>query len=332
MSKVLVTGAGGFIGSHVVEGLVRAGRTVKALVRYNSTSSRGWLSELGSEVLKHVEVVHGDVRDGDSLRASLRGCGEVVHLAALIGIPYSYSSPSSYVATNISGTLNVLQAVRDLELDRMVHTSTSEVYGTALFAPITEEHPLQAQSPYSATKIAADQLVLSFWRSFSTPVVIIRPFNTYGPRQSLRAVVPTIISQVLLGNSNLELGSLTPTRDLTFVTDTAQAFVAALDSPVALGEVIHLGTGFEISIGDLANLIAELMGTSVEVTADQARLRPAASEVERLVSDPARARQLLGWMPSGTGREGLVHGLNATIDWMRSRQERESATWRGYHV
>lgn len=332
MSKVFVTGAGGFIGSHVVDALVRAGHSVKALVRYNSTGSTGWLRELDTKVLEHVEIVHGDVRDGDSLRAMMSGCDEVLHLAALIGIPYSYSSPSSYVATNVVGTLNVLQAARELSLSRVVHTSTSEVYGTALFAPITEEHPLQAQSPYAASKIGADQLAISYWRSFDTPVVVLRPFNTFGPRQSLRAVIPTIISQLLLGQSTIELGSITPTRDLTFVTDTARAFVAALRSEQAVGEVIQLGTGYEISVGDLAGLISEQIGVAAVVKTNTSRTRPASSEVERLVSDPTRASQLLGWSPSNPGRQGLIDGLNATIDWLRTQQDRDANSWGGYHV
>lgn len=332
MSRVLVTGAGGFIGSHVVEALVAQGHSVTGMVRYNSSSSIGWLSALTPDIVSDVQIVHGDVRDADSVSSAMAGCDSVLHLAALIGIPYSYQSPASYVATNVTGTMNILQAARDFEIRRVVHTSTSEVYGTALFAPITEDHPLQAQSPYSASKIGADQLALSFWRSFETPVVVLRPFNTYGPRQSLRAVIPTIITQLLLGEPTVRLGALHPTRDLTFVTDTASAFVAALAAPGLDGEVIQLGTGFEIAIGELARLIAEIMEVTIDIVSESERHRPEGSEVERLISDPQRARSLLAWAPSSSGKEGLTAGLAQTIEWMRSVQSGDSLRWRSYHV
>lgn len=332
MSRVLVTGAGGFIGSHVVEALVEQGHSVVGMVRYNSASSIGWLNAIQPAVISNVQIVHGDVRDADSVRGAMTGCDAVLHLAALIGIPYSYQSPASYVSTNVTGTLNVLQAARDLEIQRVVHTSTSEVYGTALFAPITEDHPLQAQSPYSASKIGADQLALSFWRSFHTPVVVLRPFNTFGPRQSLRAVVPTIIAQLLLGDPEVRLGALHPTRDLTFVTDTARAFVASLTASGIEGEVIQLGTGFEIAIGQLAQLIAEIMNVPIDLVSESERLRPEGSEVERLLSDPQWARDLLGWEPALSGRNGLIEGLRQTIEWMSSLQAQDKSRWRSYHV
>lgn len=332
MSRVLVTGAGGFIGSHVVESLIRDGRSVRALVRYNSAGTIGWLKALGSDILDHVEVVQGDIRDYESVSSAIKNCAQVLHLAALIGIPYSYLSPTSYVATNVNGTLNVLQASRVHEVSRVVHTSTSEVYGTAIFAPITEDHPLQAQSPYSASKISADQLAISYWRSFSTPTVVIRPFNTYGPRQSLRAVIPTIVSQLLSGERKIKLGSTTPTRDLTFVSDTAEGFVAALSAKDVEGQVIQLGTGFEISVGDLAHLIAEVMELSIEIVTDSARVRPEQSEVERLVSDPSRARELLDWEPLRSEKTGLIEGLRETIDWMRSIAPENPSQWQDYHV
>lgn len=332
MSRVLVTGAGGFIGSHVVEALARDEYEVKALVRYNSSNSIGWLSTIDPGLLSNVKIVHGDVRDADSVRVSMAGCDEVLHLAALIGIPYSYEAPASYIATNVNGTLNVLQAARDLEVRRVVHTSTSEVYGSALYVPITEGHPLQAQSPYSASKIGADQIALSYWRSFQTPVVVLRPFNTFGPRQSLRAVIPTIISQLLLGDPVVRLGSVHPRRDFTFVTDTAQAFLAALSHPEVEGKVIQLGTGFEIAVGEVATLIAEIMNTPIEIVSESERTRPASSEVDRLLSDPEQAHRLLGWEPIYSGRDGLTAGLAQTIEWMRYQQPEDESLWRSYHV
>ena len=259
----------------------------------------------------------GDVRDPHGVREAMQGCDAVLHLAALIGIPYSYHSPDTYVDTNIKGTLNILQMARDLGLKKVIHTSTSEVYGTAQTVPIREDHPLQGQSPYSATKIGADQLALSFHRSFGLPVTILRPFNTYGPRQSARAVIPTIITQILKGKKEISLGSLHPTRDLVFVEDTVDGFLKGLEAPNIAGEVIHLGVGHEISIGDLANLIAELMEVKIRIQADTQRIRPEGSEVERLVADPSKAKKLLGWEPKYVGREGLKQGLLKTIKWFR---------------
>jgi NAD dependent epimerase/dehydratase len=317
VAKILITGSDGFIGSHLTEALVRAGHTVRAFVYYNSFSSWGWLDHCAPEVQGQFEVFPGDVRDPNGVRTAMRDCEVVLHLAALIGIPYSYHSPDTYVDTNIKGTLNVVQAARDLNVSRVVHTSTSEVYGTAQFVPITEEHPLQGQSPYSATKIGADQIALSFHKSFATPVVVLRPFNTYGPRQSARAVIPTIITQIADGRSKIKLGSVSPTRDFNFVSDTVSGFVAAIDAPAAVGQVINLGSGFEISIGDTARTIAELMDVPIELDLDAERLRPQASEVDRLLACNEKARRLLGWKPAYGKIAGLRRGLAETIEWFR---------------
>jgi dTDP-glucose 4,6-dehydratase len=313
--KVLVTGADGFIGSHLTEELVRRGHDVRAFVLYNSFGSWGWLDTVPDEVRARLDVFAGDVRDPNGVRQAVEGCEAVLHLAALIAIPYSYHSPDTYVDTNVKGTLNVLQAARALGVRRLIHTSTSEVYGTARFVPITEEHPLQGQSPYSASKIAADQLAYSFYASFGLPVVIARPFNTYGPRQSARAVIPTIITQLSAGQRQVKLGAMAPTRDFNFVADTVTGFVSALESANGLGEVVNFGTGFEISIGDTAQLIAEVMGASLEIVTDEKRLRPENSEVERLCAHAGRARELFGWAPRYTGREGLKRGIAETVRW-----------------
>jgi len=315
--KVLVTGADGFIGSHLTEALVRAGHQVRAFVLYNSFNSRGWLDHCAREVAGEFEVFAGDLRDPHAARAATHGCEAVLHLAALIGIPYSYHSPDSYVEVNIKGTLNVLQAARELGVKRLVHTSTSEVYGTARFVPITEEHPLQGQSPYAASKIGADQLAMSFCTSFGTPVTILRPFNTYGPRQSARAVIPTIITQIATGARRVKLGSLHPTRDFNYVADTVAGFLAVLGTDRGIGEVINLGSNFEISIGGLARCIAEIMGAEIEIIADPGRLRPPNSEVERLWAATDKARELLAWQPRYGGIEGFRRGLAQTIEWYR---------------
>jgi dTDP-glucose 4,6-dehydratase len=315
MNKILVTGADGFIGSHLCEALVRAGHEVRAFVYYNSFGHRGWLDSSPAEIQDALDVFAGDIRDPHGVRTAMRGCDTVLHLAALIGIPYSYHSPDAYVDTNVRGTLNVVQAARDLEVQRVVHTSTSEVYGTARFVPINEEHPLQGQSPYSATKIGADQIALSFQRSFGTPVAVIRPFNTFGPRQSARAVIPTIITQIAAGERRIRLGSLQPTRDFSYVSDTVQGFVRVAQSDAAVGQVINIGSGFEISIGDTARLIAELMDAQIEILCDAERTRPPDSEVERLWADTTLARTLLGWQPQYGGLDGFRRGLAATIDW-----------------
>lgn len=314
--RVLVTGSDGFIGSHLVEALLEQGCDVRALVYYNSFNSWGWLDTLPAEQLAALDVFAGDVRDPNGVREACKGIDVVFHLAALIGIPFSYHSPDSYVDTNVKGTLNVLQAVRDLGLQRVIVTSTSEVYGTARYVPIDESHPLQGQSPYSASKIGADKMAESFYRSFSTPVVTARPFNTYGPRQSARAVIPTIVTQLLAGRTRLELGALSPTRDLTYVTDTAAGFIALASCDDAVGREVNLGNGQEISIGDLAALTAEVVGTSIEVVSAGERLRPTKSEVQRLLADTTLMRSLTGWEPTVTLREGLTN----VVEWF-SRPE-----------
>ncbi|BAO43675.1 NAD-dependent 4,6-dehydratase LegB [Thiolapillus brandeum] len=318
--KILVTGADGFIGSHLVESLVRAGHDVRAFVLYNSFNSWGWLDQCSADVAGHFEVFAGDIRDPNGVRTAMKGCDGVLHLAALIAIPFSYHSPDTYVDTNIKGTLNVVQAARDLEVARVVQTSTSEVYGTARYVPIDEAHPLQGQSPYSASKIGADQIAMSFHSAFDTPVVLLRPFNTYGPRQSARAVIPTIITQIANGQRRIKLGSLYPTRDFSYVEDTARGFMAALEAPKAIGEVINIGSGFEINIGDTARAIAEEMGVEIEIVTDDQRLRPEKSEVERLWADNSRAAQLLGWTPAYGGREGFGRGLGETIAWFEDKE------------
>ena len=312
---ILVTGADGFIGSHLVESLVRKGYKVRAFVFYNSFNSLGWLDYCDKEIKGQFEVFAGDIRDPYGVRSAIKNCEAVLHLAALIGIPYSYSSPDAYVDTNIKGTLNILQAARDIGVRRLIHTSTSEVYGTAQFVPITEDHPLQGQSPYSATKIAADQLAFSFYSSFDLPVVILRPFNTYGPRQSARAVIPTIITQIANGQKEIKLGAISPTRDFNYVKDTVDGFVATLNSKNGLGEVINLGSNFEISIKETVELIAEIMGVTISIAQDGDRLRPANSEVERLWADNSKAKNILNWKPRFAGRDGLKNGLEETIAW-----------------
>ena len=280
MKKILVTGADGFIGSHLTEELVRKGYETKAFVLYNSFNSWGWLDHCGPDVRDQFEVFAGDIRDPHGVRKAMEGCEAVLHLAALIAIPYSYHSPDTYVDTNIKGTLNVVQAARELGVAKVVHTSTSEVYGTAKFVPITEEHPLQGQSPYSASKIGADQIAMSFYNSFGTPISTIRPFNTYGPRQSARAIIPTVITQIYENNRQIKLGALHPTRDFNYVEDTVSGFLAALKSDQAIGQVINIGSNFEISIGDTVKIIADVMGKEIEIQTEEQRLRPRKSEVE----------------------------------------------------
>lgn len=315
MNKILVTGADGFIGSHLIEALVRQGHQVKAFVLYNSFNSWGWLDHCASDVKGHFEVFAGDIRDPHGVKEAMKDCDVVLHLAALIAIPFSYHSPDTYVDTNIKGTLNILQAARDLDVKRVIHTSTSEVYGTAKFVPITEEHPLQGQSPYSATKIAAEQLAYSFYSSFSLPVLIARPFNTYGPRQSARAVIPTIITQIANGVRQIKLGAIFPTRDFNYVQDTAAGFIAAMNSEQGLGEVVNFGSNFEVSIGETAELIADIMGVTIEIITDETRLRPVDSEVERLWADNTKAREILNWQPAYAGYEGFRRGLAETVEW-----------------
>lgn len=309
--RVLVTGAGGFIGSHLCEALVENGYEVRAFVRYNSRNFWGWIEN--SLYKSRIEVVAGDIRDYDSVKDAVKGVDMIFHLAALIGIPCSYISPLAYIKTNIEGTYNILQAARELNARKVIHTSTSEVYGTAQSVPITEDHPINPQSPYSATKASADFLALSFYRSFDLPVAVIRPFNTYGPRQSARAVIPTIITQILSGKRKIKIGSLHPTRDLTYVKDTVEGFIAVAESEKSIGEVINIGMNFEISIGDLGKLISKLMNVEIKMEVEKERQRPEKSEVERLWADTKKAKLLLGWSPKYT----LEQGLKETIEWFK---------------
>ncbi len=313
MKRVLVTGADGFIGSHLTEELVKKGYEVKAFVFYNSFNTWGWLDSLDKDVMKNVEVFTGDIRDPHGVKTAMTGCDAVFHLAALIGIPFSYHSPDAYVDTNIKGTLNVLQAARELETDRVLVTSTSEVYGTAQYVPIDERHPFQGQSPYSATKIGADRLAESFYRSFSLPVSIVRPFNTYGPRQSARAVIPTIITQLLSGKEEIKLGSLSPTRDFNFVKDTTNGFISIYESDRTIGEEINIATGEEISIGELADELIRQINPKAKIICDVERLRPEKSEVNRLLGSNAKIKKLTSWKQNWSFSEGI----SETIEWMR---------------
>jgi dTDP-glucose 4,6-dehydratase len=322
--RILVTGADGFIGSHLTEELIRAGYDVRAFVFYNSFNSWGWLDHCHEDVKGKFEVFAGDIRDPNGVCMAMKGCDAVLHLAALIAIPYSYHSPGTYVDTNIKGTLNILQAARDLGVSKVLHTSTSEVYGTAQFVPITEDHPLQGQSPYSASKIGADQIAMSFYNSFDTPLTILRPFNTYGPRQSARAVIPTIITQIANGKKQIKLGALNPTRDFSYVADTVAGFIAALKSEKIVGEVINFGSNFEISIGDTAHEIAKVMGVEIEIISDEQRLRPEKSEVGRLWASNEKACKLLGWQPEYAGIEGFHRGLEETVAWFSNLSQLEA--------
>ncbi|MEN6349903.1 MAG: NAD-dependent 4,6-dehydratase LegB [Syntrophomonas sp.] len=328
----MVTGADGFIGSHLTEALVSMGCKVRAFVMYNSFNSWGWLDTLPPATLNKIEIFSGDIRDPHGVEQAMQDCRIVMHLAALVAIPYSYHSPDTYVDTNVKGTLNILQAARKLGVSKVVHTSTSEVYGTALFVPISENHPLQPQSPYSASKIGADQMALAFKHSFNLPVVIIRPFNTYGPRQSARAVIPTIITQIASGQRIIRLGAIQPTRDFNYVLDTVQGFIAVAASDAAVGEVINIGSNHEISIGDLALTIANLMEVPIEIQSEVERMRPPGSEVERLRADNTRARQLLGWKPQYAGEEGLCRGLQATIDWFTQQDNLSRYKYGVYNI
>jgi NAD dependent epimerase/dehydratase len=322
--SILVTGADGFIGSHLTEALVLQGFKVRALTYYNSFNSWGWLDQCADSVKGQFEVFAGDIRDPYGVKKAMKDCDAVLHLAALIAIPFSYHSPDTYVETNIKGTLNVLQAARELGLSRVIHTSSSEVYGTAQFVPITEDHPLQGQSPYSASKIGADQLAYSFYSSFNLPVVTIRPFNTYGPRQSARAVIPTIITQIANGKRSIKLGALSPTRDFSYIKDTVAGFIAALKNENGIGEVINIGSNFEISIRETANLISECMGVSIELVEDEQRMRPENSEVERLWADNSKAKELFRWKPTYGGHDGFKRGVIETIDWFKKPENLRS--------
>lgn len=316
--KILVTGAEGFIGSHLTEELVKRGYDVRAFILYNSFNNWGWLEDLPDDIMEHVEVFAGDVRDPNGVLEAMKGCDAVFHLAALIAIPFSYHSPDTYVDTNIKGTLNVLQAARKLDLDRVLVTSTSEVYGTAQYVPIDENHPYQGQSPYSATKIGADRLAESFYRSFDLPVTIVRPFNTYGPRQSARAVIPTIITQLLAGKEEIELGSLTPTRDFNYVKDTANGFIDIYESPKTIGEEINIATQQEISIGELAEELVKQINPNARIVCDEERLRPEKSEVNRLLGSNEKILRLTDWQPKYSFEQGLAE----TIDFLRNNIDR----------
>jgi NAD dependent epimerase/dehydratase len=311
--KVLVTGAEGFIGSHLTERLVELGADVTALVQYNSLNSWGWIDTFDKNIIDSIRVETGDVRELDGMNRIIKGQEVVMHLAALIAIPYSYLSPMAYVRTNVEGTTNVLEACRMHDVQKIVHTSTSETYGTALYVPIDEKHPMQGQSPYSASKIGADKMAESFHKSFDMPIATIRPFNTYGPRQSARAVIPTIISQILAGKKEIKLGSLTPTRDFNYVKDTAEAFIKIAESDKSIGEVINAGSNYEISIGDTVKKIINIIGTDVKIICDEERLRPENSEVNRLWADNTKIKDLTGWAPNYS----IDRGLEETVEWIK---------------
>lgn len=313
MNKILITGAGGFIGSHLVETCVDEGYEVKAFVRYNSKNDCGWLEKSKSK--KDIEIVSGDIRDYDSVYRTLKDCDTVFHLAALIGIPYSYISPKAYIETNSTGTYNILQASKELGISQVLITSTSETYGTAQYVPINEDHPMVGQSPYSASKIGADQMAISYYRSFNLPVKIVRPFNTYGPRQSARAIIPTVISQILSGKKSLKLGNLNPTRDLTFVKDTCSGFLEIYKSDKLLGEITNIGMGEEIKIGELVKKIAKLLKVEVDTDIDEKRVRPESSEVERLLCDNKKIIENTNWKPN----YNLDKGLSETIEWLKDK-------------
>ncbi len=330
--KVLVTGSDGFIGSHLVEELVHSGYSVKAFCLYNSFNSWGWLDSVDPKILDQVEIVTGDVRDYHCVKEALADCSAVLHLAALIAIPYSYSAPRSYVDTNITGTLNILQASKELNIQKVITTSTSEVYGSAQSVPISEKHPLSAQSPYAATKIAADQLSLSFHKSFDLQVGVLRPFNTYGPRQSLRAVIPSIITQIAAGKEEIELGSLTPTRDFTYVKDTARGFIQALESKEIVGKVLNIGSSFEVSIGSTVDVICEAMGKDIKIISSDDRMRPEKSEVSRLFADTSMATSLMGWSPSFGGLEGFKKGIKETSQWFSQPENLKNYKYNLYNI
>lgn len=313
MKKVLVTGAGGFIGSHLVEGLLQEGNVIRCFVHYNSFNRWGWLDKFSKDKLSKIEIFTGDIRDSNGVRKALEGIDEVYHLAALVAIPFSYHSPDSYIETNIKGTLNILQAARDFGTSRILITSTSEIYGTAKYVPIDETHPFQAQSPYSASKIGADRVAESFYRSFNMPITLVRPFNTYGPRQSARAVIPTIVTQLLTGKKEIRLGSLTPTRDFNYVKDTVQAFIEIANSEKTIGEEINIASQKEISIGELAEELIMQINPKAKIISDENRLRPDKSEVIRLLGSNEKIRKLTKWKPEYTLKEGLAE----TITWLK---------------
>lgn len=330
--KILVTGADGFIGSHLVEELVKKEYEVRAFVCYNSFNSWGWLDTLPENVKNQIEVVSGDVRDSFCVSNAVRGCDSILHLAALIAIPFSYNAPDAYIQTNVTGTLNILHAAREHEVNNTVCTSTSETYGSAQFVPISEQHPLSAQSPYAASKIAADQMALAFYRSFDLAVSVLRPFNTYGPRQSARAVIPSIIGQVLSGCKTINLGSLSPTRDFTFVRDTARGFIQAMECSKCVGKVTNIGSNFEISIGDTVSLIGDVLNVDIQIITDPKRLRPEKSEVDRLYADVSQARKLFSWDPEYGGLAGFKVGLKETADWFSDQKNLAHYKNQNYNV
>jgi len=329
--RVLVTGSNGFIGSHLVEKLIQHGFSVRAFVNYNSLNSIGWLDNVSQEVLSNCEIFYGDIRDSNAVYEAMKNCDIILHLAALISIPYSYYSPDMYVETNVKGTLNILQAARKLGVKRVIHTSTSEVYGSALSIPINEKHPLQAQSPYSASKISADQLAVSFHRSFDLPVSIIRPFNTFGPRQSSRAIIPTIITQILSGAKEIKVGSLHPRRDFTFVDDTVNGFIKAVNAKNIEGEIINLGTNYDISIADIISLIFEIFEIDLKIISDNKRIRPKKSEVDRLLSDNTLAGKLINWTPFYKNKKGLKSGLEMTVEWFKKIENFQKYNTKNYN-
>lgn len=326
--RILVTGADGFIGSHLVEGLLDKGSRVRAFVFYNSFNNWGWLDTLRKEDLDRIEVVPGDIRDPNGVRNAIQGMDMVFHLAALIAIPFSYHSPDSYVDTNIKGTLNVLQAVRETDCSRVLITSTSEVYGTAKYVPIDEQHPFQGQSPYSATKIGGDRLAESFYRSFNTPVTIVRPFNTYGPRQSARAVIPTTITQLLAGATEIKLGNIHPTRDFNYVKDTVGGFIAIAETQATIGQEINIASQQEISIGELAREIIDQINPAARIVSEDIRMRPEKSEVERLLGSNEKIQKLTGWKP----KYSLKQGIRETIEWFRDETKLRQYKWNIYNV
>jgi len=321
-SKILVTGADGFIGSHLVEELVAQGRSVRAFCCYNSFNSWGWLDTASEDIRKSIEVVLGDIRDRQCVEDAMNGCDSVLHLAALIAIPYSYRAAEAFVDVNVKGTLNIVESARKLGVSKVVHTSTSETYGSAQFVPITEEHPLVGQSPYAASKIGADQLALSYQRSFETPVAIVRPFNTYGPRQSLRAVIPTVITQLIDGTDELHLGALSPRRDFNFVSDTVSGMIAVHDHDASIGEIINIGSGYDISIEETVKLAMDIVGREIPIITKEERLRPDASEVERLLCANDKAKKLLDWEPKYSGPEGVRKGLEIFTNWLQEPENR----------
>lgn len=329
---VFVTGAEGFIGSHIVETLLSKGCKVNAFVLYNSFSATGWLTEINDSLRKNLTIYFGDVRDQQTIEEALQGCDSIVHLASLITIPYSYTAPVSYFETNVKGTINVLNAARNQNIERIVHTSTSEVYGTAQIVPIPESHPLVGQSPYSASKIGADQVAYSFFTSFGLPIVTARPFNTFGPRQSARAVIPTIMSQIIAGQTELHLGDTSTTRDFNYVSDTVKGIITLLEGDTGCGEVFNIGSGFEISIGNLLKKIENISGINLQLNIDENRLRPANSEVQRLCANNNKICEKFGWKPDYAGENGLERALKKTFDWLSERQDIAKTYSAGYKV